>query len=57
MKPIVWVQPEDTAYDTISERIFSAEKLAKMYFQVVRDRFLAINHGQKIAIAEKSCYC
>jgi hypothetical protein len=56
MKTIVPAQREGSAYDTISERIFSTEKLAKSHFKVVRKRLLAINHWHEIAGEEKATF-
>lgn len=56
MKTIVPAQREGNAYDTISERLFPTEKLAKSHFQVVRKRLLAINHWHKIAGEEKAVF-
>ena len=56
MKTIVPAQREGTAYDTISERIFPTEKLAKSHFQVVRKRLLAVNYWHKMAGEEKAIF-
>ncbi|RYU97417.1 hypothetical protein [Emticicia agri] len=56
MKTIVPAQREGTAYDTISERIFPTEKLAKAHFQVAKDRLLAINHWHKVTAEEKTVF-
>ncbi len=56
MKTIVPAQREGNAYDTISERLFPTEKLAKSHFQVVRKRLLAINHWHKMAGEEKATF-
>ncbi|MBA4850463.1 hypothetical protein [Emticicia sp. BO119] len=56
MKTIIPAQREGTAYDTISEKIFPTEKLAKAHFNVVRDRLLAINHWHKVSADEKTVF-
>lgn len=54
MKTIVPAQREGNAYDTITERFFTTEKLARAQFQVARKRLLAVNHWHKIAGEEKA---
>ncbi|WP_460475147.1 hypothetical protein [Emticicia fontis] len=56
MKTIVPAQREGNAYDTISERIFPTEKLAKSHFHVVKDRLLAINHWHDLGGGEKATF-
>lgn len=56
MKTIVPAQREGNAYDTISERIFPTDKMAKSHFQVVRKRLLAINYWHEIGGEEKATF-
>src|SRR6218665_1146590 len=56
MKTIVPAQREGSAYDTISERVFPTEKLAKLHFQVASKRLLAVNHWHKVTTEEKTLF-
>ena len=56
MKTIVPAQREGSAYETISERVFPTEKLAKLHFQVASKRLLAVNHWHKVTTEEKTLF-
>lgn len=54
MKIAIPSQKKGNHNDTVSERLFSTEKQAKLYFRIVRQRLLAINDWHKIAGEEKA---